>query len=143
MAEYGSSLSALDPASLIAEFEASLDAKLDETLGPLLESGGVLDPVTARAIARQTMLDRFREEIGRLGTSGALTPPPSAPGSVVSDSEGEEEWADEEWGEEGEEEEEYDEWAPREDAAPLSLTEYTTGAALAAALAGAGSFPPR
>lgn len=51
----------LDPASLIAAFEAQLDAKLDETLGPMLESGGVLDPATARAIARQTMLDRFRE----------------------------------------------------------------------------------
>jgi len=45
---------------MLARFEASLDQLVEESLGPLLAAGGALDPVTARAIARQTSTQPLR-----------------------------------------------------------------------------------
>ncbi len=92
------------------------------------------------------MLDRFRDEISRLGASGALTPPPSAPASEASGSDEADDWdAGEEW------EEEAGDWDAGEGegpwagegarpAQPMTIAEYTTGAAVAAAMAGADPF---
>ena len=148
---------------LMQRFELTVDSLLDASLGPLLESTQSLDRETARNIARQTMLERFREELGRLGAAGALTPPASVAGS---DSDGEEprgkelypdeygedegdeegeEW-DEEWDEEGRDypldgqewgegaEGAYNHWGARE---PETMSQYASRTAMAAMLAGA------
>jgi hypothetical protein len=39
---------------LMARFKDQLEAVMEESLGPLLASGGALDPATARKIARET-----------------------------------------------------------------------------------------
>jgi hypothetical protein len=138
---------------LMSRFELTVDSLLDASLGPLLESTQSLDRETARNIARQTMLERFREELGRLGAAGALTPPASVAGS---DSDGEEPGGEElnpdEYGEEeGEEwEEEWDEegggdgqdwgqgdfdhWGAQE---AETMSQYASRTAMAAMLAGA------
>jgi len=83
------------------------------------------------------VLERFREEVKRLGASGALTPPPSAPCSEVSDYEAGEDWDEDDW---ADEEAEGDEEEHPELTTPLTVAQFTTGAAVAAALAGHHPF---
>ena len=151
---------------LMSRFEQTVDSLLDASLGALLDSTQSLDRETARNIARQTMLERFREELGRLGAAGALTPPASVAGSDVSDGEeppaadeldpadfedwGEEEdWEEEEWDEEGEYPLDgqddwgeggggaYSHWGAPNSREPETMSQYASRTAMAAMLAGA------
>jgi hypothetical protein len=152
---------------LMARFELTVDGLVEQSLGPLLESTQTLDHETARRIARQTMLDRFREELTRLGASGALTPPASVAGSeadgedvggeldpdIDAYGDGEFDEYDEEEEEEWEEDYEFDDeaepWAGVDGdddkyahwsgtgTGPETMAQFATRTAVAAVLAGA------
>ena len=69
---------------LLARFKDQLEAVMEESLGPLLASGGALDPEMARKIARETSAtpQRLRELAtrGRPHTAqrGAIAAPGAA-----------------------------------------------------------------
>lgn len=57
---------------LLSRFQDQLEAVMEESLGPLLASGGALDPQTARNIARDTSA---RPHVALLACSTALNAP--------------------------------------------------------------------